>query len=495
MRQQSLDEFLALAKTSNRIAVYQEILAEHLNPIGIAENLTDEIQEGAMLESGLCHQDIGHYSFIAFGKMAQLRVQNKVTSLHIGTTVTTHTTHPFDLLRQLLSQFSCPVKISTGDFINGAIGFMSYDAIRLFESIPDRHLADNPFPEILFNIYQTTLMLDHQKHTLLLNVAVEVGDDPEKTYREAREKISTLIEKITTPNSPTLFAKKGVVKDTPVDVDVDVDVDDEQFMQLIRQAQEHIIQGDAFQIVLSRCFKKKYSVTPFAIYRALRNVCPAPYMFYLPIGDSIIIGASPEKLVSVRNRRVENNPIAGTRQSTATKSHDVITQELLQDDKELAEHMMLVDLARNDLGVVCKPGSVKVEKLLQVKHYSHISHITSLVTGELQDNKDALDALAAAFPAGTLTGAPKIRAMEIIDALETSKRGLYGGAICRLDDKGNLDSCIAIRMAVLKDGTATVRAGAGVVYDSNPAAEANETRQKASGILDAISIAEKERTC
>ena len=213
-------------------------------------------------------------------------------------------------------------------------------------------------------------------------------------------------------------------------------------------------------------------------------------MFYLPINNGVIIGASPEKLIKVRNQQVEINPIAGTRQRTQQSHDEQIAAELLNDKKELAEHMMLVDLARNDLGAVCKPGSVKVKELLQVKHFSHVSHITSVVTGQLQDNLDALDALAAAFPAGTLSGAPKIRAMQIIDELETSKRGIYGGAICRLDYRGNLDSCIAIRMALLTDGMATVRAGAGIVYDSDPKSEANETRQKAQGILDAIAFAQ-----
>ncbi len=273
---------------------------------------------------------------------------------------------------------------------------------------------------------------------------------------------------------------------------VESDTSDAEFINLVVKAKEYITLGDAFQIVLSRCFKRNYSVPPFKIYKTLRKVSPAPFMFYFPIYDIIIMGASPERLIRVHNKEVTVNPIAGTRKKTVDRSDQNMTNELLSDKKELAEHMMLVDLARNDVGAVCEPGSVKVCDFLQVKHYSHLSHITSTVTGKLKEKYDALDALKAAFPAGTLSGAPKIRAMEIIDELELSHRGLYGGALCRIDASGNFDSCIAIRMAVLKEGVATIRTGAGIVYDSNPAAEAQETVLKAQSMLNAISAAHGE---
>ena len=253
--------------------------------------------------------------------------------------------------------------------------------------------------------------------------------------------------------------------------------------------------GDAFQIVLSRSFQQNYQAKPLDIYRALRNVSPAPYMFYFPSDYGILLGASPEKMITVRGSVVEINPIAGTRPRRNPDEEATNAQALLTDEKELAEHRMLVDLARNDLGAVCIPGTVKVTELLQVKHFSHVSHLTSVVTGQLCADKDALDALQATFPAGTVSGAPKIRAMEVIDALETSRRGCYAGALCRLDALGNFDSCIAIRMAVLREGVATVRTGAGIVADSNPAAEAAETRHKAQGILAAIALAEEGLTC
>ncbi|OAI48253.1 hypothetical protein AYO45_05250 [Gammaproteobacteria bacterium SCGC AG-212-F23] len=364
---------------------------------------------------------------------------------------------------------------------------MTYDAIRLFENIPDQHTADNPLPDMFFNFYQTTLMFDHLQQKLLISIITEVGKNPTQTYQQTQEKINQLINKIITHTHQDILTPS---KQTP-DSEINVDINDEKFITLVNRAKQYIVAGDAFQIVLSRRFTLKHTVDPFDIYRALRKVSPSPYMFYLPIDNGAIIGASPEKLVSVRNQYIEVNPIAGTKQRTKNSNNESITNELLNNKKELAEHMMLVDLARNDLGMVCEPGSVKVKELSQVKHFSHVSHITSTVTGKLRDNKDALDALAAVFPAGTLSGAPKIRAMQIIDDLETSKRGIYGGAICRLDYQGNLDSCIAIRMATLHQGIATVRTGAGIVFDSDPTAEADETRHKAKSVLDAVLLAEE----
>ncbi|NNM59755.1 MAG: anthranilate synthase component I family protein [Legionellales bacterium] len=489
LQQLTQDEFLALSKTANRVAVYQEIAADRLTPIGIVQNLADEMLDGAILESGLRHEDAGRYSFIAFDSMAQFSVQNNQVSQRIESKVSTPSTPPFIALRQLLSELSCASKQHTAKFVHGGVGLLTYDAIRLFEAIPDRHSSDNILPEVLFNFYRTTLMFDHLQQKLLISVIVETGDNPVQAYLATQEKIKKLITKITAAShQETTHAHPKIKQDTPVDIDLS----DEQFMDLVERAKQHIVDGDVFQIVLSRRFSKRYTATPFDIYRTLRRVSPAPYMFYFPTEQGVIIGASPEKLISVYDRKVELNPIAGTRPRTEHSNDEHITTELLNDKKEMAEHMMLVDLARNDLGAVCEPGTVKVSDLSRVRHFSHVSHICSAVTGQLREGLDALDALAAAFPAGTLSGAPKIRAMEIIDELETSKRGMYGGAICRLDYQGNLDSCIAIRMALLKEGIATIRTGAGIVFDSNPKAEADETRHKARSVLEAIALAQEE---
>lgn len=260
---------------------------------------------------------------------------------------------------------------------------------------------------------------------------------------------------------------------------------------MVEKAKEYIHKGDAFQIVLSRQFYKKYLVSPFQIYRALRMSNPSPYMFFIEHNNTFIAGSSPERLASVKNRIVETHPIAGTRKRGATAHDDrVIAEDLLNDKKEVAEHVMLVDLARNDIGSVSVPGTVQIKKFKDIQHLTKVMHITSVVEGELSANKDALDGLRAVFPAGTLSGAPKIRAMEIIDKLEPSRRGLYGGAVCFVDNDGNLESCIAIRMAIMKDNIATVQAGCGIVFDSDPASETEETRSKASAVLNGIDLAE-----
>ncbi len=488
LAQLSLDEFLALASTAERVAVFREISADRLTPVGIVEALAEEMRDGAILESGLRQEEAGRYSFIAFDSMAQLRAQQGAVMQRIGDKTTVRNTHPFTALRQLMTQLACAGKQHAIDFVSGAVGFIAYDAVRYFEAIPARHTNDQAIPDMLFNFYRTTLMFDHVQQKLLISRIVETGADPQKTYQETQEKITQLIDKITASTQQSAMPVSTQIKPP---AQVHTDISDTQFMALVEQAKEYIKAGDAFQIVLSRCFKQPYTVHPFEIYRALRQVSPAPYMFYLPVDDSIILGASPERLISVYNQQVTINPIAGTRRRTAQTDNEQLTAELLSDPKEVAEHRMLVDLARNDLGAVCEPGSITIKELLQVKHFSHVSHITSVVTGQLCENKDVFDALAAAFPAGTLSGAPKIRAMQIIDELETSRRNIYGGAICRLDFQGNFDSCIAIRMAMLKDGTATVRTGAGIVYDSDPQAEANETRQKAQSVLAAIAVAQE----
>lgn len=484
----SLEDFLLLAKNSGRIAVYQDISADRLTPIGIIEQLSTLLSDGAVLESGLNHQhDEGRYSYISFGKLASLKVLEQKVIQTIGDTTTIHNIHPFTALRKLLKEMA-PQNAKYHDIaLHSAIGYVAYDAIRLFEKIPEKYPNTNKLPDLEFNFYQNTLVFDHLKQQLRISISTEVAADGEKTYHSVREQITNLINKITTQNYPKETHKNAnfiASEGCP-------DIPDHEFMELVLRAKQHIIDGDAFQIVLSRCFKTEFLGNPFNIYRALRMLSPAPYMFYLPTEQGIIIGASPEKLISVRNSKIEINPIAGTLRRSKNITDDEITQTLLNNPKEVAEHMMLVDLARNDIGAVCKPESVRVKELLKIKHFSHVSHITSIVSGELRVECDALDALSSTFPAGTLSGAPKIRAMQIIDELETSRRGMYGGAICRIDHLGNFDSCIAIRMALVNQGEAIVRTGAGIVFDSSLEAEANETREKARGVLLAIQYAKE----
>lgn len=485
MLQTSLEQFIAAAKTGECVAVHAEVLADRLTPVGIFESLQDEMRHGAMLESGMQREEAGRHSFLAFDAMAELRVKNGKIIQRIGSLDTELDEPPFTALRKLMKNLSA-ISASTGEkMMANAVGFLGYDGIRFFENIPDRH-PHSDLPDLFVKFYRTTLRFDHQQHKLSIMHLVDVENNAEKSYETAVEKIKKITQKI---NTPVLIAATHAspVKETSIEPDVS----DENFIQMVERAKKHIVQGDVFQVVLSRCFTKKYTASPFDIYRALRRVNPSPYMFYLSIDEAVIVGASPERMVSVQDGIATVNPIAGTRPRHHQEEDAAMEKSLLNDPKELAEHMMLVDLARNDLGAVSEPGSVKVTELLRVKHFSHVSHLTSLVTGKLRKNLDALDALAATFPAGTLSGAPKIRAMEIIDELETSRRGVYGGAIFRLDKHGNLDSCIAIRMAVLRNGVATVRAGAGIVYDSNPKTEADETSHKAKAMLTAIALADR----
>ena len=477
MQAMTLEEFKNLAEKAERIAVYFEIPAGDLTPVATYKFLCNELNDrGAILED-LNTEGIERYSFLSFMPEAELVINDEKVDL-------------FDELRKMQTQFAFSTSEEVGKLITGSLGFLTYDAIRYIEEIPDRHQADASLPTALFNFYSLSFAFDHAKKTILISKIVEVGECPFQSYSTAMEQIRELIQLLNrVPDiSDEIPAEKKYSE-------IKIEPDDDKFMNMVNVAKQHIIQGDAFQIVLSRCFKRKFSASPIEIYKTLRKTSPSSFMFYFPAGENIIIGASPERLVRVNQNEITVNPIAGTRKRTGERSDEEIAVDLLTDIKELAEHRMLVDLARNDVGSVSSKGSVNVTELLKVRHYSHVSHITSTVIGKLRDDYDAFDALKACFPAGTLSGAPKIRAMEIIDALETSRRGLYGGVICRMDSLSNLESCIAIRMAVLKDGIATIRTGAGIVFDSNPIAETEETGHKANSMLNAIAKTEGEIIC
>lgn len=470
MESLTLERFLNLAGNAKRVAMIQELNSKDLQAGVLFQNLRQDYLDAVFLESDIHVEGIAPRSFIAFDALATLRIQ----------TADRAAGNPFTKLRHLQQELGCVFPqgyANTGSII----GYIAYDAIRFFEDIPDRHEQDS-LPDLFFNFYRTTLVFDHTRQKLLVSMLVDINGEAEQAYKQGQLQLSALLAKIKN------FAdiQSLVLQRVTANLTAATDMDDAAFKAIVLRAKEYIHKGDIFQVVLSRRFTEPYQGCPFRLYQALARNNLAPYMFYLPVDDAVIIGASPECLIKVEGRRASVNPIAGTRRRTTPLEDAAISQNLLADEKERAEHMMLVDLARNDLGRVSVPGTVKVTSLLQIKLFSHVIHLTSTVQGELRQEIDALEALAAAFPAGTLSGAPKIRAMEIIDALETSRRGIYGGAICRLDYQGNLDSCIAIRMAVLKNQTATVRTGAGIVFDSNPVKEAEETRHKAASMLSAI---------
>lgn len=475
MKSMTASEFAELAKTSQKITVFREIAADRLTPVGMFESLAEEMKTGVMLESGLHEPGVGRYSFLYFDPMASMSLKDQLTE------------DPRVKLREFLVSQASTTAPGLQNFLGGAVGFVAYEGARYFEDLPSRHPSTD-LPDFFFSAYCSILIFDHHRQTVLVSRVTEVGVSPEKSYQVAQEALQKTIDQ--------LFLKGGSGQGCPPSSlshpapEVKSDLDDEAYQKLVERAQAEIIKGEIFQVVISRVFQTTYTVSPFDIYCALRRVSPAPYMFYFPMGDTVVVGASPECLVKVEAGEVSVHAIAGTRPRPNAAAEAGIEVELQQDPKEVAEHMMLVDLARNDVGRVSVPGSVEVKNLKKIKHYSHVSHMTTEVRGKIAENLDAIDVFAGIFPAGTLTGAPKIRAMEIIDELEISARGLYGGAICRIDGAGNFDSCIAIRMALLKQGIASIRTGAGIVYDSQPSAEAAETRQKAAGMLAALALAE-----
>jgi anthranilate synthase component 1 len=364
------------------------------------------------------------------------------------------------------------------------VGYLGYDAAAWFEPV-----TLQPTPEVkdeaVFMLFDTVLAFDHVRHRILIiaNARIAGDEDLDALYQAACAKIAFVERELDRTLSKSPKAEVG-----PLEVVSNVTQD--EFEGMVRTAKEHIAAGDVYQVVLSQRFEARTDVDPFTVYRALRHVNPSPYMYFLRIGDRSIVGSSPEMLVRVEGRRVETHPIAGTRPRGRTEEEDVrLGVELKQNHTERAEHVMLVDLGRNDVGRVAAYGSVRVPTYMSIERYSHVMHLVSVVEGQLADDRDRLDALAACFPAGTVSGAPKVRAMEIIAALENRPRGTYAGAVGYLDFAGNLDFCITIRTVLLEAGRASVQAGAGIVADSDPTAEYEETRAKARGVLKALELA------
>lgn len=465
------ETFEALKKQHSRVLMYQEFPSDLITPLQAAAALKSVGEEIMLLESAEKQEDVGRLSFIGFEPKAELRASGLSVTIKRGEELETKEGDPFESLRALLKEFKSASDKHFPGFVGGCVGYMAYDAIRYIEDIPDRHLNDKEMPDLFFRFFDQGILFDYQKGLVVI-----------LSIHEEYEAGMAAIEVIKKAISKGAREAISPVGEHPVSVDMS----DEEYAEVVKKGQKYIVDGDIFQFVPSRTFNVPYYSSPFHVYRSLCYTSPAPYMVFFEMPEAAIVVASPEKLVSMRGDQLETIPLAGTRKRGQGNVDLERQEELLADEKEVAEHMMLVDLGRNDLGRVSKQGTVKVDRLKQVLKFSHVMHIASFVTGIKKDEFDAIDVLKAAFPAGTLSGAPKIRAMEIIDELEISRRGLYGGAIVMIDHKGDLESCIAIRMALLKDGIAKIRAGAGVVYDSDPLAEANETKAKAEAIIDAI---------
>ena len=524
--QLEFDEFKKLAQYNKRIAVFRTVPSDKFTPITVFQALQNESAQAVLLESAVESASIGRYSFIALQPFAQFSAKGGIVKISQGQNYREESIRPpIDVLKAFLEEMRCAQHSDLPYLSGGAVGFFSYDAIRLFEAIPGRHPDKEALPDIFFLCPRIVFVFDHHKGMMSLSLLVETGEDLYADYSQAQKEIDLLLEKITRPGDESIKQKpaipravrklefepressrgsidrkevsEGIAKLQFADCAwyntvVQDDIDDLTFCKKVEEAKEYIRRGDAYQIVLSRKFQRSYSVEPLTIYRSLRIISPSAFMFYFQTPEFSLAGASPERLIKVANGTVETMPIAGT--SSRGVGDGDLQQELalLADEKEAAEHMMLVDVGRNDIGAVAEIGTVTVKELKTVHRFSHVMHLVSVVSATLKAGCDSFDALKAAFPAATLCGAPKIRAMEIVDLLETSRRGLYGGAICAIDNYGNLDSCIAIRMAQLKNGIASVRTGAGIVFDSDPQKEADETRHKARSVLEAIRIAEED---
>jgi anthranilate synthase component 1 len=487
MKQTSFDEFVELAQRGTFVPVWREIMADLLTPVSAFLKIAEHSDYAFLLESVEGGEHVGRYSFLGKDPFLVLRGRPGRTTIELTGERTTRPEPFIEVLRGLMAEFQSPFVPDLPRFTGGAVGFLDYDAAEWFEPTValDRTPADRD--QAGFMVFDTVLAFDHVKHRILAiaNARLRPGADLRSLYDFACAKIEFLERELernlSRPERPSSSGLEVAPQQTR-----------ESFEASVRTIQEHIAAGDVFQAVLSQRLDATTAAPPFDVYRALRHINPSPYMFYVRMGREAIIGASPEMLVRVEGRHIETHPIAGTRRRGRTEDEDRrLADELRRNEKERAEHVMLVDLGRNDIGRVAEVGSVRVPQFMTLERFSHVMHLVSRVEGTLAADRDRLDALVSTFPAGTLTGAPKIRAMQIIGGLEPSRRGLYGGAVGYLDFAGNLDFCIAIRTISMKDGHAVVQAGAGIVADSLPAAEYEETQDKARALLQALEMADR----
>jgi len=477
--------FLQLSRDATLIPVAKTLSADLLTPVGAFLSIAAKQKYAFLLESVEGGEKIGRYTFLGAQPRMVITARGKELMVRQGSSVERRQGSVIELLRECLRQYRPEALPDLPPFTSGGVGYFAYNMVRQFERLEERAKDDLGLPDCVFTFYDRLLAFDHLRHQVHIIAAADVrSESPRIAYDRALEDIAAIERKLARGVRAQDFHWSTTSKKKAIKVHVSTSHD--SFVESVRTAKEYIAAGDIFQVVLSQRLDFKPPADPFQIYRALRTVNPSPYMFFLQLDDMYVVGASPEMLVRVSGRKLEYRPIAGTHKRGADAAEDErLTAMLRNDEKERAEHVMLVDLGRNDLGRVSEYGSVKVRDLMYVEKYSHVMHLVSALEGQLRGDLDALDALAACFPAGTLSGAPKVRAMEIIEELEPVRRGVYGGSVLYADYAGNLDSCIAIRTMVLHRGRAYVQAGAGIVADSDPESEYQECMNKASALLRA----------
>jgi anthranilate synthase component 1 len=494
----SLDEFLTLAKGHSLVPVYRQLIGDTLTPV----SAFCKIQEGDwafLLESVVGGERLGRYSFVGSGPFLTFQAFDRRVVIHEPRTGESRPnvvelTHPdpMRLLEEKLAAYRVPQVPGLPRFCGGAVGYLGYDTVRYVEHLPNAPPDDRGLPDLCFAFYDRMVIFDHITKTIAAVAHAHVDPaDPDRSYRQACERVDRLVERL--QQGVADLQLTDIMPVGQASLPFESNLTPEAFEAAVAKCKEYILAGDAFQVVLSQRLRTETRARPFDIYRTLRVVNPSPFLFYLRMGPQTLVGSSPEIMVRVEGDRMTIRPLAGTRPRGRTEEEDArLEADLLADVKERAEHIMLVDLGRNDVGRVARFGSVEISDVMTVERYSHVMHICSNVTGRLAEGKTAFDAMRACLPAGTLSGAPKVRAMQIIDELEPHRRGPYGGAVGYVDFSGNMDTCIALRTMVLKGQTVYLQAGAGIVADSVPEKEREETVNKAMGLLRALEIAETQ---
>jgi anthranilate synthase component I len=499
--QPSRKEFLALAKEHTLVPVCRTLTADLETPVSAFLRAAWAEKECFLLESVEGGEQVGRYTFIGLNPYKRIVARGRQLAITEGRKTTQIEGDVFAILRDALGGHKPARLRDLPPFTAGAVGYFAYDAVRQIERLPETAADELQIPDACLLFFDEVLAFDHVRKQIWLIVTADVTLKPAAdAYADAVKRLNRIEKRLSQPLPKLRASKSGKLK-------VESRTRKRDFLSAVARTKEYIAAGDAFQVVLSQRFDVEPGVDTFQVYRALRNVNPSPYMFFLrfatdgPLGAAPkkagkklvkastieVAGSSPELLVRVHQRKVEYRPIAGTRPRGASEKEDqALADEMLHDEKERAEHVMLVDLGRNDVGRVSEFGSVEVDRLMFVERYSHVMHIVSSIKGTLRKDLTAVDALRACFPAGTLSGAPKVRAMEIIEELEPARRGTYGGAVLYADFSGNLDSCIAIRSLMVKDGKGSVQAGAGIVADSVPESEYQESINKARAVIRAV---------
>ncbi|MBE6022190.1 MAG: anthranilate synthase component I [Cellulosilyticum sp.] len=477
----SLEEIKKLAKIYNKIPICVEMYMDFQTPIAVLSRIKEAYDRYFLLESIEGGEKLARYTFIGANPSACFYVKEGKSFFSTREEVKRLEGNPMEILKELMSGYKAPKLKDLPPLTGGAVGYFGYDMIRYVEKIPTINKDELGTADIKLMFFNDIIAFDHLKQKIVLITNIDGGvEGIEEVYDEARVHLKELTEFVSKPT------KRRTVK-FEEKVQFESNTSKEAFMAKVEQAKQYIANGDIFQVVLSQVFKARLSSNLFDVYRVLRTINPSPYMYLMQFDDLQLAGASPETLVKVQDRMITTMPIAGTHPRGKTEEEDRrLDEELLNNPKELAEHNMLVDLARNDIGKMSEIDSVEVTEYKMLQRFSHVTHITSAVRGQLKNGLNSVDAIRSVLPAGTLSGAPKVRAMEIIEELEEERRGIYGGAIGYIGYDGNLDTCIAIRTIVKKDGIAYVQAGAGIVLDSNPELEYQECMNKAAALFDSI---------